>query len=70
MAEKIAFLFPGQGSQFLGMGQDILQEFPEVKMIFEQVDDICGKPISKLCFEGPMDTLTLTVNLWSPPERW
>ena len=63
MSEKIAFLFPGQGSQYIGMGKDIMGEFPEVKEIFEQMDDICQKPISKLCFEGPMDELTLTVNL-------
>jgi [acyl-carrier-protein] S-malonyltransferase len=44
------------------MGRDIMDEFPEVKKIFKMVDDICQKPISKLCFEGPMDELTLTVN--------
>ena len=63
MPDKMAFLFPGQGSQFMGMGHDIMKEFPEVKEIFEQVDDICEKPISKLCFEGPMEELILTVNL-------
>jgi len=63
MPDKMAFLFPGQGSQFMGMGHDIMKEFPEVKEIFEQVDDICEKPISKLCFEGPMEELVLTVNL-------
>ena len=63
MPDKIAFLFPGQGSQFIGMGQDIMDEFPEAKKIFDQVDDICQKNISKLCFEGPLDELTLTVNL-------
>lgn len=63
MPEKIAFLFPGQGSQFSGMGQDLVNTFPDVKNIFEQVDDICQKHISKICFEGPMDELTLTLNL-------
>ncbi len=63
MSEEIAFLFPGQGSQFLGMGLDLVNAFPEAKKIFEQVDEICRKPISKFCFEGPMDELTLTVNL-------
>ena len=63
MPDKMAFLFPGQGSQFMGMGYDIMKEFSEVKEIFEQVDDICEKPISKLCFEGPMEELILTVNL-------
>jgi len=63
MPEKIAFLFPGQGSQFLGMGQDLVNTFPDAKELFEQADEICQKPISKICFEGPMDELTLTVNL-------
>ncbi|MDY7037313.1 MAG: ACP S-malonyltransferase [Thermodesulfobacteriota bacterium] len=63
MGGKIAFLFPGQGSQSIGMGHDIMLEFPEVKGIFEQVDEICRKPISRLCFEGPLDELTLTANL-------
>jgi [acyl-carrier-protein] S-malonyltransferase len=60
---KVAFLFPGQGSQFIGMGQNLLKAFPEVKKIFEEADDICRKSISKLCFEGPLEELTLTVNL-------
>ncbi|MFC1535408.1 ACP S-malonyltransferase [Thermodesulfobacteriota bacterium] len=63
MSEKIAFLFPGQSSQSVGMGLDISDDFPEAKEIFDQLDDICGKRISKLCFEGPIDELTLTVNL-------
>lgn len=63
MGYKVAFLFPGQGSQFRGMGQDLVEKFPEAKEIFDLVDDICQKPISGLCFEGPMDELTLTVNL-------
>lgn len=63
MTEKIAFLFPGQGSQFVGMGQDLLNPFPAVKTIFDQADEICQKPISKLCFEGPIAEVTLTENL-------
>lgn len=63
MSQKIAFLFPGQGSQSMGMGRDIIDQFPDAKKIFEQVDEICEKPISKLCFEGPMEELTLTANL-------
>jgi [acyl-carrier-protein] S-malonyltransferase len=63
MSQRIAFLFPGQGSQSLGMGKDLMDPFPDAKRIFEQVDEICKKPISKLCFEGPMEELTLTANL-------
>jgi len=63
MPKNIAFLFPGQGSQFVGMGKDLKDRFPAAKEIFEQVDEICRKPISKLCFEGPMDELTITENL-------
>jgi len=63
MPEKIAFLFPGQGSQFIGMGYNIMNDFPDVKEIFMQVDDICQKPISQICFEGPMNELILTINL-------
>lgn len=63
MSEKVAFLFPGQGSQFIGMGKDLADEFPEVGKIFTKADEICEKPISRLCFEGPMDDLTLTINL-------
>jgi [acyl-carrier-protein] S-malonyltransferase len=63
MSEKIAFLFPGQSSQFVGMGRDLAEHFSEAKDIFNQLDDVCNKSISKLCFEGPMEELTLTVNL-------
>ncbi len=63
MSAQRAFLFPGQGSQFVGMGQDLRERSPKIKAIFEQVDDICKRPISRLCFEGPMSELTLTENL-------
>ncbi len=63
MPVKIAFLFPGQGSQYVGMGRELADRFPEAGEIFKQVDDICGRPISRLCYEGPMEELTLTVNL-------
>jgi [acyl-carrier-protein] S-malonyltransferase len=63
MSQKIAFLFPGQGSQYVGMGKDIIDRFPDAKIIFDQVDEICENPISKLCLEGPMEELTLTANL-------
>ena len=63
MPKKIAFLFPGQGSQYIGMGKELIDKYPETKQIFDQTDDICQKPISKLCFEGPMEELTLSENL-------
>ena len=63
MSGKTAFLFPGQGSQFIGMGKDMAEHFSEAKEVFDQLDDVCNKPMSKLCFEGPLEELTLTVNL-------
>jgi len=63
MSEKIAYLFPGQGSQFIGMGKDLVASFPAAKEIFQQMDELCGKPLSRLCFEGPVEELTLTENL-------
>ncbi len=63
MNRKTAFLFPGQGSQFVGMGKDLRDRFASAREIFDQVDEICGRPISTLCFEGPMDQLTVTENL-------
>jgi len=63
MSEKIAYLFPGQGSQFIGMGRDLVESFPAAKEIFQQMDELCGRSISRLCFEGPMEELTLTENL-------
>ena len=63
MGNKVAFLFPGQGSQYIGMGKDLLESFPYVKEIFDYTDEICKRNISKLCFEGPMEELTLTENL-------
>jgi [acyl-carrier-protein] S-malonyltransferase len=61
--KKTAFLFPGQGSQAVGMGQEFFNEYDFVKEIFELTDEITGIKISQLCFKGPMEDLTLTVNL-------
>jgi len=57
-----AFLFPGQGSQFAGMGKSLVERFPEAARVFEQADDALGFSISKLCFEGPDEQLKLTEN--------
>lgn len=59
---KIAFLFPGQGSQFAGMGKGLAEQFPAAARVFEEADDALGFSISKLCFDGPEDALKLTEN--------
>ncbi|MCC7173829.1 MAG: ACP S-malonyltransferase [Bryobacterales bacterium] len=59
---KTAFLFPGQGSQYAGMGRSLNSRFPAVRRVFEQVDQAIGFPLSKLCFEGPEQDLKLTHN--------
>jgi [acyl-carrier-protein] S-malonyltransferase len=57
-----AFVFPGQGSQFAGMGKDVAERFPTAKRTFDEIDAALGFSISKLCFEGPDDQLRLTEN--------
>lgn len=58
----VAFTFPGQGSQAVGMGRDLADAFPESRKIFEEVDDALGENLSKLIWEGPEERLTLTTN--------
>ncbi len=58
----IAWLFPGQGSQFVGMGRDILETSPAARAVFERADAALGESLSKLILEGPEETLTLTAN--------
>lgn len=62
MTTKIAFLFPGQGSQAVGMGRDLRERFMVAAQTFEEADDALGFALSKLCFEGPEDELRLTEN--------
>lgn len=57
---NIAFLFPGQGSQAVGMGKELADVFPIARQTFEEADDALGYKLSQLCFEGPEDQLTLT----------
>lgn len=59
---KTAFIFPGQGSQFAGMGKDVAEQFPAAKRVFDDIDAALGVSISKLCFEGPEEELKLTEN--------
>lgn len=62
MAKKIAFLFPGQGSQSVGMGKDLYENFDAAKKVFDTADSVLGKSITTLCFAGPEDSLKQTVN--------
>ncbi len=62
MSKKIAFLFPGQGSQAVGMGKDLYESFDAAKNVFDTADKTLDKSITKLCFEGPDEDLKQTVN--------
>ena len=57
-----AFVFPGQGSQAVGMGKDLAEALPEARAVFEEVDDALGLKLSDIMWKGPADTLTLTEN--------
>ncbi len=59
---SVAFMFPGQGSQAVGMGKDIAETYPVARQTFEQADDYLGFSLSDLCFNGPAETLNDTVN--------
>ena len=61
-AMTIAFTFPGQGSQSVGMGKDLADAFPEARAVFEEVDDALGQKLSDVMWNGPEETLTLTAN--------
>jgi [acyl-carrier-protein] S-malonyltransferase len=62
MTHKIAFLFPGQGSQAVGMGRELAERFRVASQTFAEADAALGFPLSKLCFEGPEEDLRLTEN--------
>src|ERR1700757_2170443 len=57
-----AFIFPGQGSQAVGMGRDLAAAFAPARQVFEEVDEVLKQKLSKLMFEGPSDELTMTEN--------
>ncbi len=60
--QKTALLFAGQGAQYIGMGKDLYESFPESKAVFDKADKVLGFSLAKLCFEGPQDKLTQTRN--------
>jgi [acyl-carrier-protein] S-malonyltransferase len=59
-ANNLAFIFPGQGSQFVGMGKELAEKFPEARRTFEEADEALGYKLSQVCFEGPEDELRMT----------
>ena len=60
--DRIGLLFPGQGSQAVGMGRDLAERFPSVRELYEEADARLGYALSTLCWEGPEEQLTLTQN--------
>ena len=59
---KFALVFPGQGSQYPGMGEELYRHYPAVRDLFAEASDVFGTDMAKLCFEGPQELLDLTVN--------
>ena len=73
---KIALLFAGQGAQTVGMGRDLAEEFGTARALFERGDQILGRPLSEIAWNGPLEELTKTSNCQparsptSPKSRW
>ena len=59
---EVAYVFPGQGAQWAGMGHDLYETFASAKAVFSRADEVLGFPLSRLCFEGPEEELRLTIN--------
>ena len=59
---KVAFVFPGQGAEYIGMGKDLYEKYEEAKNIYDKVCDILNLDIKKISFEGPIEILTQTKN--------
>jgi [acyl-carrier-protein] S-malonyltransferase len=59
---KVAYVFPGQGSQHVGMGKDLYEQSPVARRVFDEADEALGMPLTKLMFEGPVEELNLTIN--------
>jgi [acyl-carrier-protein] S-malonyltransferase len=62
MTQRLAYIFPGQGSQYAGMGRDLAEKYPASRQVFEEADEALGFAISRLCFEGTAEELQLTEN--------
>jgi [acyl-carrier-protein] S-malonyltransferase len=62
MTQRLAYIFPGQGSQYAGMGSDLVEKYPASRQVFEEADDALGFSISELCFSGTAEELQLTEN--------
>jgi [acyl-carrier-protein] S-malonyltransferase len=62
-SSQVAYVFPGQGSQKVGMGADLYARYPSARAVFEEVDETLGFPLTQLCFEGPEDELVQTINV-------
>lgn len=60
---RLAFVFPGSGSQYVGMGRDVYDQYPAARRLFEEADAVLQFPLSRLCFEGPDDKLVEAVNV-------
>lgn len=67
--KKVAFLFPGQGSQVVGMGHDLFENYEVGKKVYEKADEVLGRSISKICFEGPEEELKQTINTRVKSDR-
>lgn len=62
MSKKFGLLFPGQGAQSVGMGKELYETQPAARWVFDRADEVLGRKLSKLCFEGPEEDLTTTAN--------
>ena len=59
---KLAFIFPGQGAQVVGMGKDLYEHYPAAKKVFDTANEVLNKKVTKMCFEGPENDLKQTIN--------
>src|SRR5947207_10424646 len=62
MVKKIALLFAGQGAQAVGMGRDLTEQFPTAAELFQEADDVLGRKLSEIAWNGPIENLTKTSN--------